>query len=172
MKLKGLLAVLAVSLAAVTGTPAHATAISVGDGWHPFDFGGVGSSWSDDFSFTLSAPAYLKVTDAFLSGDRFDVTGLGLTSIPTSVGDSIGGDADGAYNDPAGRWSHRLWYLAAGVYDITGTVIVSPFGSGTGYAQLVATSAVPLPAALPLFGAALAGFGAIGRRLRRRQATA
>ena len=170
MKFKGLLAVLAVCAAAATGTPAQATAISVGDGWHAFDFGGEGSSWSDDFSFTISQPTYLRVTDAWQAGDQFDVTGLGPTSVPTGLGDQIFGNPYPAFNDPAGRWSRAVFLLAAGVYDITGTVLVSPFGSGTGYVQLV--SAVPLPAALPLVGFALAGLGGIGRRLRRRQAAA
>jgi opacity protein-like surface antigen len=170
MKLKYLLAALVVGLSAGAATTANATTISVGDGWHEFFFGGVGSSWSDSYSFTLSQPTLFKVTDAFNAGDQFDVTGLGLTSLPTATGPDIGANPDGAYSDPAGRWSHAGFLLVAGIYNITGTTVLSPFGGGGAYVQLV--SAVPLPAALPLFGGAMASLGMLGRWRKRRRLTA
>ena len=172
MKLKSLLAALLIGAALTTGAAcasrAEAATITAGDGWHIFGFGGTGSAWTTSFSFTLTGSAYLKVVDAAKSGDRFSVTGLGLTSIPSSTG-AFTGDPDTAFADPAGRWSRAVFLLAAGVYNITGTVITSPFGGGVAYLELVA---VPLPAALPLLGAALAGLGIAGRPWRRRQSAA
>ena len=152
--------------AALVSAPAHA--LSVGSGWESFVFGGVGSSFSGTYSFTLSSSALLKVTDAFLSGDQFDVTdfgsSIGATSAPGSVGDQIGADYDGAYADA--RWSSGTYLLAAGSHSISGTVLLSPFGSGGAALELTAAP-VPEPETYALMAG---GLGLVAFMARRRKA--
>lgn len=154
--------------ALLAAVPASATTVlSVGGGWSGFSFGGVGSSWSDDFSFTLAGSAELRVTDAFLSGDQFTVTINGVdynTSAPGSSGDQISNDYDGAFADA--RWSSGSWTLGPGSYTVKGIALLSPFGSGGGAIELV-RGAVPEPTTWALM---IMGFGAVGFAARRRRA--
>jgi hypothetical protein len=154
--------------ALLVAMPASATTVlSVGGGWSGFSFGGVGSSWSDDFSFTLTGTAELRVTDAFLSGDQFKVTLNGVdynTSAPGSTGDDISSNYDGAFADS--RWSSRSWTLGPGNYTVSGTTLLSPFGAGGAAIELV-SSAVPEPTTWALM---IMGFGAVGVVARRRRA--
>jgi len=155
------------------------TALTLDDDWTTFLFGDVGSSWSDSFTFTIASTAYLAVTDAFLSGDRFEFfsngVSLGLTSAPTTQGDDIGNDYAAAFTDA--RWSSAEAIFAAGSYTITGLTIDSPFGSGGAAIQLSSQSLggpsfepvnpIPLPAAGWLLLGALGGLVGLGRRRRR-----
>lgn len=148
--------------------------ISTAD-WSSFYFAGSGSAWLDDYAFnapgilsfsiTLSGPAMLKVTDAGLSGDVFEVfdngASLGYTSLPTPGGSAdSGGDFDLAL--AGDEWSHGQWLLAAGSHLITGVASVSAYGAGVGGVQI---SAVPEPASLALL---LGGLGLLGATARRR----
>ncbi|MCW5756430.1 MAG: hypothetical protein KIT54_04255 [Phycisphaeraceae bacterium] len=129
----------------VTNTGASSNGFAVGEfssaprrgcqEWTPFTFGDVGSMTTE----TLVVPAgctKLKVTDAFLSGDRFRVRVLDggsvvanfNTSVPTTTGASIGSDYDAAYADR--RWSSNAVNLRPGTYRLEITVLDSPFGSG------------------------------------------
>lgn len=139
--------------------------ITVDSLWHDFTFGGDGSSWSDNFTFTLTSPALLKITDAFNSGDKFSVYNfgsfLGDTSDPTN-GYQYHADYDAAFASSV--FSHAAFLLGPGTYDISGLTILSPFEGGRAALQL---SSVPLPAALPLMGMALAGLG--GARFMRKK---
>ena len=169
MKVAVLAAGAALGLALVSGAQAS-TALVAGSGWQSFLFGGVGSSWSTDYTFTVGAGgATLKVTDAFLAGDRFSVgdapagTNLGNTSVPTGYGQQIGANYDAAYASPL--WSHGVWYFGAGSYDITGTAIVSPFGGGGAAVEL--SSGVPEPSTWALMGLGFAGLAFAGLRGRR-----
>ena len=166
-----------VGLIALTPAKAATVTISVGDGWHDFGFGGVGSNWSNSFAFTLLSTATLRVTDAFLSGDRFNIlqilptsVSLGQTSAPGSSGDQVGGNYDAAFADS--RWSSGSFVFGPGSYEVTGTVTASPFGGGGGAVQLVAggvASAVPEPATWAMM---LIGFAGLGLASRRKQALA
>ncbi|WP_341675903.1 FxDxF family PEP-CTERM protein [Niveibacterium sp. SC-1] len=172
-----LFAVLAcAAMALVPALPAAASTIDLSaDGaWHNFYFDeAVGSGFLDDFAFndpqalsfnlSLSAPAWLRVADIGLAGDRFSLfangASLGSTSVPT------GSDADFTldFEQATGSelWSHGSWLLAAGDYTITGSVLAAPFGPGSGG---LSVSAVPEPgsAALLLVGCGL--LAAIRRR--------
>ncbi|MEO1007226.1 MAG: GC-type dockerin domain-anchored protein [Planctomycetota bacterium] len=102
--------------------------------WTNFSFGDVG----DVVTFPLDVSEgcqIFKITDSFLSGDRFDVriSQGGSTvaqfscSDPTVVGDSTG-DFDEAFGDL--RWSSGSVLLAPGSYRVEVRVTASPFGSG------------------------------------------
>jgi hypothetical protein len=172
-----LLATCVAGVFAFSATPAAADPLTVDGSWHTFQFGGVGSSFNTTYTFTLPGLGVLTVTDAFLSGDRFDVTdfgsSLGATSIPTSLDEQVNDDYDAAAADP--RWSTGTYVLGPGSYSINGTVLVSPFGGG-GAAMRVDTlriqdQQVPEPALALLAGGALAACG-LRRRLRNRRAAA
>ncbi|NMH60587.1 hypothetical protein [Alteromonas ponticola] len=122
--------------------PAQADIITLDSGWNSFAFSGVGSPWGQTFEFTITDTAWFAVTDAFLSGDRFefflDGVSLGLTSMPTTQGDIIFDNYDSAFGDA--RWSSAEVMLGAGTYQVTGTTILSPYGSGGAAVQLSSTS--------------------------------
>ncbi|SFB17395.1 VPLPA-CTERM protein sorting domain-containing protein [Poseidonocella pacifica] len=154
------------ALALLTALPAAATVVPVNGGWVRFNFGDVGSSFSGEpFTFTLAQSGKLKVTDAFLDGDRFEIfnfgTSLGFTSVPDYDEVDVGRDFDAAFAEP--RWSSGTWALGAGSYSITGLVTLSPYEHG---AAALMVSTVPVPAALPLLVAALGGLGFTARRCK------
>jgi hypothetical protein len=159
-------ALLAGALALGTASNAHATIIlTPGPDWHPFSFGGVGNTFSDDFQFTLTSPATFKITDAYHDGDRFALSGDGgatyaPTSTPAHDGTNVGKNFDAAF--ASSKFSSFSIRLGPGTYDVMGKVLVSPSGFGVG---AVALTDAPEPAAWALM---ILGFGLIGRRLRRR----
>lgn len=154
---------------------AQAATLSVGSGWEAFSFGGVGSGWSDTFSFVIAAPSYLRVVDAYLSGDQFAVTINSspfsiYTSTPGSTGDQTNNDYDAAF--ASSTWSKLGLLLSPGSYTISGSVIQSPYGGGGGAISLVSSDVptVPVPgpeAGAGLAGLAMAGIGAFVVRRRR-----
>ena len=157
---------------AVSAATAQAATVdlSLGDGWVEFYFGGDETAWEEEFRIGSSIPLRLQVTDAYLSGDRFEVfsdgTLLGATSLPGAVGAHTV-SKDEAFASPT--WSSGAWLLAAGSHLITGVVTTSPFGSGAGAVRLV--EAVPQPAVVPLPAGGLlllTGLGAIVALRRRR----
>lgn len=166
MNFKALLAGVAMSFGLMGSV--QATPLAASDGWVQFAFGRASSLW--DTTFTFSGPGVLKVTDAFLSGDQFEVYDngvlLGGTSAPGTSGLQIGGDFDGAFN--SSDWSHGQFVFGDGDHSITGVATLSPFDGGAGAVQLIAgVASAPEPStwALMLVGTGLAGLG-----LRRRKA--
>ena len=178
MKIKLAAAAIALATAASMSTSASALSLGLDTGWQPFSFGDVGSSWSDDFTFTIAGPAYFAVTDAYCAGDLFafavNGTNIGNTSVPFYDGtcnDGTTRTTDPAFAYSSSLWSHGEIMLGAGTYTITGTTVLSPFGGGGAFAQLSSRSlggpgigAVPVPAAGVLLLTAFGGFAALRRR--------
>lgn len=179
------LAVLAWALGAA-GT-ASAGPIVSGGPWYEFIFGDVGSSaiegtgatpssggnsvYADPPPWTFTSPlsgSVFTVTDAFITGDAFEVfdNGVSIGSTPL-VPEGTSGSDDPAVTvlDPA--FSHASFLLGAGEHSITIVTLASPFGSGAAYFRLDAINAVPEPSTLAL--ASLGGLGVVGRLIRRRK---
>jgi len=111
--------------------------------WTQFTFLGVGDVVSFPLTVTEGCETF-KLTDAFLSGDRFDVRILRgatvvadfPTSAPTTSGDPIDTDFDAAF--AGDQWSSGQVALEPGRYTVEVTVTGSPFGSGAGAYRLSA----------------------------------
>jgi hypothetical protein len=157
----------------VLGLPAtvRADPILVGAGWTAFSWTKGPGVFNDEgpFSFTTTTPATLKVTDAFLDGDRFEVyndkTLIGTCSKPTDTGTFVG-DPDQAFLDP--HFSHGTWTLNPGSYALRFKTIEIASGAPDGEAFFRVdggggggTGNVPEPGSL-----ALAAFGALGLACR------
>ena len=153
---------------AIVSSPANAFDLENNSGWHEFNFGTVGYEWNEFFEFDLDSPAELLVTDAYLSGDRFEVLinemSRGLTSAPTSIEADAGNMFDFAYADP--RWSSGHYFLKPGSYTVSGFVIESPYQGGPAAIQLRSVSSVPEPASWAMM---LLGLVAVGAFVRRRR---
>jgi len=152
---------MAIVLLAVLGGTAQAVPLTVGGGWQQF-FWGVddADAWNDEGAFTFVSDSWtdLKVTDAFGTGDQFQVYDdgvlIGTTSTPTDAPDWTD-DFDVAYTSPL--WSSGLFPLAPGSHAITLFAVVSPLEVGSGGLRV---DAVPVPAAVLLgtFGVGLVGW--------------
>src|SRR6266705_2363474 len=130
---------------------ASAGPIAVGP-WFEFGFGAAGTALTSGvgtvpgvnppttfldnppWTFTCTTSCWLVVTDAFLSGDRFqffdNLASIGLTSVPV-LGSDCGNNVLGCLGNAA--FSHGLFALTAGAHSITGIVTVSPFGAGAAF---------------------------------------
>jgi hypothetical protein len=136
--------------------------LTVGE-WKNFSFDDY--SWLDLFAVSLDKPGLLTVTDIQAPGDRFEVwvfdTDSGFFYLPSEYQTSepkesadFTLDPDVAV-DPYSPWSSGVWNLARGNYQISGRVLNKiEEGQGIGYLRV---SAVPVPAAAWLLGAALVG---------------
>jgi hypothetical protein len=161
---------------AVAGALLAASGVSMADpiavdgGWYGFCFdGGTGNpatngcqnlavgTAGNTFTFTLSGNGLLKVTDAFILGDRFDVWVDGSLAFTTSVAGIGAGEADpdAAYN--SGYYSTGSFLLAAGSHQVDIFTNVTPGGTGGAYMEVESRGGnVPEPDALALTGLALA----------------
>jgi len=156
--------VLALALLCVVGlsTSALADDYTPGSGWLKFTWGGGEPVWvGTEYTFTSTADMPLfKITDAYLSGDQFEVYDHGDLILTTSdgytTGDSIGGDYDAAYDDP--KWSSGSVVLPPGDHLIEILVIANPYSGGGAAFEVT----VPEPASLALL--ALGGLAVIRRR--------
>ena len=138
-------------------TSVNAAVIDIGPdyGWLPFTYGGDGSDWDDSFRFTIAEESTLRVTtDSGNQGDIYEVfadgSSLGVTSATV---DQV-------------TFSTGLWIFQAGTHEVSG-VALSTDGSGSGVGYIVLTtnvSAVPVPAAVWLFGSGLIGLIGVARR--------
>ena len=109
-------------------------------------------STQNPFTFTLTQPGYLSVTDAFIDGDRFEVrdgaTLIGTTSVPLNDGQS---QADPNLAFQTGIFSWAQYPLAAGAHSINIRVIqeATGFTDGSGFLRVDDT---PFTAAIPMLG--------------------
>lgn len=185
----------AIAAAAALAAPAHATTVALtGDGaWNEIDVGSFDGSlgWIDNvdnsalnFTFTIAAGhvGTLTVVDAGFAGDTFSVTNhgalLGNTSaVPVGTYDPLASgqfDFDAALADPT--FSHGVFHLGAGTYDISGALLQSVLlddGSAldaTLGGLRLEVSAVPEPTGFGMMAAGLAGVAALARRRRASQA--
>jgi hypothetical protein len=166
----------------VLGIPSlsFADPYSVGDGWHSFSWTGTGGSQVESpFTFSSAGAVAVKVTDAYVSGDRFQLFDNGQLIGTTS---QINGSApwtdspDVAF--ASSMFSNGIFALGAGAHSLTLTDIQSPTGYPGGSAFLrfdavntggngsVASVTTPEPGTLALVGLGLAGLAV--RRARRR----
>ena len=151
----------------------------LGDGWHSFSWTSTGGSQVESpFTFTSAGAVAVKVTDAYVPGDRFQLFDNGHLIGTTS---QINGTAPWTDNPDtafaSGMFSSGIFALGAGVHSLTLTDIQSPTGYPGGSAFLrfdgvgnggggsVSSITTPEPGTLALVGLGLAGLAA--RRVRR-----
>ena len=124
------------------------------------------------WTFISIGSAGLFVTDGYSPVDQFDIfdngVDLGPTSPPNVTGLSCGNDITACLADP--DISQGAYLLDAGFHSITGTVVLSPFGTGAAFFEVVGTppggGLLPEPTSLALLGIGIAALGAFGRRTR------
>jgi hypothetical protein len=156
-------------LAAIAGTAQADVALSLVDTWYGFSwYDGVGSwDYNGAFTFSVTSPAKLDVTDSSYNGERFGVYDGGSLIGTTSVPDNTGwwtSNPDQAFANPL--WSSGTFGMAAGSHAITFQIIdVSSWSIGGGTASLrLEAVPVPVPGAFLLGGL---GLSVAGWRLRR-----
>lgn len=169
-------------IAGAAAAPLKAAPIST-DQWYTFGFDGVGSSLSSGlgfilgtnppslaapdpaWTFTNAAPVQLVVSDGFASGDQFSFFDFGVligTTSASTSGDQCNEDITACLADDS--FSHGSFLLGPGNHSITGEQISGI--TGAGFFQIASTT-VPEPMSLGLFGAGIAGLAFMRRKRRR-----
>jgi PEP-CTERM motif len=154
---------------------ASATPYVVDSGWQTFSFTTVGTPLLPSIEFTLTEPGTLTVTDYQFSGDQFSLYDsgdlLGVTSTPTILNPPhVEYDIDLALIDP--YFSHGVYNLPIGDYEITGIAVLAPYNFGIGVSNGAwrvdeTESPVPEPSTFLLLGAGLGGLALIRRKSRK-----
>lgn len=157
------------AVAIFTATPAQATVLVSGAGWQVDEIFALGTpSAKSNWTFTIFSPSTLSLTDAFIPGDIYALTGdvTGTTSFYAgSVADV---QATGRYGSSweSASYSKIALLLAPGAYSfaITGNGMG---GTPAGLGVRLDASAVPEPSTWVLMTSAFAVMGAMLRRRRR-----
>ncbi|MFN7173757.1 MAG: PEPxxWA-CTERM sorting domain-containing protein [Thermaurantiacus tibetensis] len=164
--MKPLPCVVAATLAAV---PAGAATLAVDTGWH-YDQVWMPLVPSDNslWILVLGAPAHFSLTDAFVPGDTYSLTGgiFAKTTVFAGPNDIRATGAPFAVTGWLGAtYGKFTTYLAAGTYvfTVTGDLV----GGVPGGFYLRADTFLPEPAT---WATMILGFGLVGRALRRRAA--
>lgn len=164
-----LLKTLATSASACAVAFSMACAAPVVDGgWYADELQTAGGTTDNSpYAITLTKPAWFRITDAFLTGDDWQVFNFGsplldpgLQAFPAPFGDNA--DADDGWTSVDFESGEIL--LGVGSYRIT---IAGDGGGGLPAGVFTRLDTVPVPAALPLMAA---GMGLFGFLRRRRQA--
>jgi|SRR5579862_4420180 len=165
-----------IGLMLLASATASAGPITPGAGWYGFCFdngagnpafagcqnSGIGTS-GNSFTFSLSTPELLNVTDAFLFGDTFNVFVNSSLAFTTGGGTHVGattGDPDVAFN--SGAYDRGSLLLGPGTYSVNIFTNATPGGAGGAYIE-VAARTVPEPGVLWLVAAGMLGFAALRR---------
>jgi hypothetical protein len=141
----GCVAAIAVGLFGVSGAGAD-TAITVGDGWHEFDW--VGQTQpvipsQSPFTFTATTAVTLMVVDVLCTGEQFTVydnnTLLGTVDGKKNVTPSC--DFPGATSDPSVAITNSAYGSASAVFDagphsISIVVSTAPWPNGGAYIRV------------------------------------
>jgi len=135
----------------MAATTSQAVTLTLDDDFEAFSFGPT--SFDETLDFTIVSTAFLLVTDAFISGDVFELfdglTSLGQTSaVVADAGIQISSDYQGAFDSV--DYSSGVFELGAGTYTISGLVTQNASGFTSGGAAAALSSTNPVLAAVPL----------------------
>lgn len=156
------------AIAMFSAVPAQATVLVSGSGWQTDEIVTLAQpSKNSNWTFTVVVASTLSLTDAFIPGDIYTLTG-GVTGVSTFYAGSVSdAQSTGSYG---GYWSDISYsklavLLAPGTYSfgITGN---GASGAPAGFGVRLDASAVPEPATWVLMTSA---FGVMGAMLRRRR---
>lgn len=157
--------------AALAAVPAGAVTLTVDTGWH-YDqvWAPLLPSEKSLWILALDAPAHFSLTDAFVPGDTYSLTGaiFAKTTVFAGPNDIRATGAPFAVAGWLGAtYGKFTTYLAAGTYvfTVTGDLV----GGVPGGFYLRADTYLPEPAT---WARMIVGFGLVGSALRRRKAAA
>ncbi|QMW23601.1 FxDxF family PEP-CTERM protein [Sandaracinobacteroides saxicola] len=153
------------ALLAGVASAASATVLIPGTGWQSDQVDAANTdSINSPWTFTLTNPGVFRLTDAFIVGDIYTVSGSFNVASTFFAGPAIplsNPTADAAWL--SADFSHILVPLPAGVYSIT---IQGNGAGGLPAGFFVQLTQVPEPATWAMM---IAGFGLVGLGLRRRR---
>lgn len=176
--------ILALALLLGAAGTAQATPIAFGT-WYVFCFGGAGTLaggtgscgvgpnsspvGAPPWMITTTGPAVVRITDLYLSGDKFTLRDFGADLMTTStVGSHSGcsGDPDLCYGDPAMSWGSVA--IGAGSHSFDIFIDASPHGSGAAAFRVdhAGPGVVPEPSTIVLVASGLLGVFGVARRRR------